>query len=263
MNDMTPAIGHNVAPADADPLRERLQSDHEKLVNRRDELLAAVTRAPTVVETEDDAKRMADFAQQLLTFVKEAKAIHQSEKAPYLEGGRTVDSFLHTLIDDIDDGKKEIDRRRKIYADAKAAEERRRREEEARKAREAEEAARKAAEEAAAALQNETDLQQAIEAEEQAEAARKAAENAAREAAAKPAELGRTRGDCGGITTLKRFWNWRQLDRDSIDLDALRQHLPIDAIEKALRSWISANKEDLEKGTVKLTGVEIFEDTRL
>ena len=65
------------------------------------------------------------------------------------------------------------------------------------------------------------------------------------------------------MTTLKRFWNWRDLDRNTIDLEALRQHLPSEAIEQAVRSWIKANKEDLEKGAIKLRGVELFEDTRL
>jgi hypothetical protein len=64
------------------------------------------------------------------------------------------------------------------------------------------------------------------------------------------------------MTTLKQFWNFRDLDRAAIDLEALRQHLPTDALEKAVRSYINANKDALLAGE-RLAGVEIFEDTRL
>ena len=72
-------------------------------------------------------------------FLKRSKAVHEDEKAPFLAAGRTVDTFKHFLIDDIDQGKKVLNAARKAYADKKAAEERRRREEEARLAREEEE----------------------------------------------------------------------------------------------------------------------------
>lgn len=83
-----------------------------------------------------------------------------------------------------------------------------------------------------------------------------------RSAGAKPAELGKSRGEYGGQTSLKQFWNYTDLDRDRIDLEALRGHIPHDALEKAVKSWIKANADLLAGGT-ELFGVSIYEDTRL
>ena len=259
----TATVGHNLPETDVDPLVERLHETHADLIKRRDELLGAVERAPEDITDEDTAGKMADFVDgQINKFLKRAKVVHQGEKEPFLIAGRTVDGFWHFLSDDLEDGKKALNARRKKYADKKAAEERKRREEEARLAREAEERARKEAEERAAALKADEDLDAAIAAEEAAETARREAEEAAKRAAAKPAELGRSRGDYGGMTTLKQFWNFRNLDRDRIDLEALRDHIPHDAIERAVKSWINANKDNLKAGK-QIVGVEIFEDTRL
>ena len=75
--------------------------------------------------------------------------------------------------------------------------------------------------------------------------------------------MGKSRGDYGGQTTLKQFWNFDPIvDRARVDLDALRDHLPADALEKAVRSWIKGNDDALRQGAT-LGGVRIFEDTRL
>ena len=333
--------GHNQPPdTDVDPLLERLHENHADLLTRKDKLLAAIERMPETIEDEDEetAGKMADFADQLTAFVKRADAVHDDEKAPFLSAGRTVDSFWHTLKDDIVKGKDKLTTVRKAYGDRKAAAEKRAREEAERIAREeaaeaqrkADEAARIAREEEAAAqaradeaarqereareqrereateaaqaIEDEEDMEREIAHEEErkrlaaeedaraaaakkiaedeavivkresdaraqaaqdeADRARVAAEKAGKAADAKPAELGRTRGEYGGMTSLKQFWNKRNVDRATIDLEALRDHLPMDAIERAINSWINANKEDLRAGK-QLDGVEIFEDTRL
>lgn len=313
-----PGFGHNNPPPD---LLGRLCEDHADLLKRRDELLGGIGRAPKEIEDEDTAGRMADFVQkQIDPFLKRAKDVHQAEKEPFLSGGRTVDGFWHTLIDDIEKGKAALNVVRKAYADKKAAEERRRREEEARKAAEVARLAReKAAEEErkriaaemeaarlrdeaaearrkqeaaeAASLQSESDLAAALEREarrkrddeaaeaariagekaaaeaariaaDEAERAEKSAAEAAKAAAAKPAELGRSRGGYGGMTTLKQFYDFKDVDRANIDLEALRWNLSDDSINKAIRAWIDANKEAVKAGR-QLAGVTIFENTRL
>lgn len=257
------AIGGNMPPPDVDPLLDRLRDNHADLIKRRDELLGGIERAPAVIEDEDTAGRMADFVRlQIDKFIKHAKVVHQDEKKYFLDSGRTVDGFKDFLIDDILAGKKMLNAARIAFADKKAAAEKRRRDEEAYKARKAQKALDRAAEEAAAKLRNETDLNAAIVAEEAAEAARLTAEKAAKEAAAKPAELGRTRGEYGSLTTLKQFWDFSDLDRATLDLEALRDHIPGDALEKAVRSWIKANKDYLEGGR-RIDGVRIYENTRL
>ena len=260
-----PGPGHNLPPADADALLTRLTETHADLIERRDALLGGIERAPETIEEgdEDTAGKMADFVSgQIDKFIKHVKAVHHDEKEPYLTGGRTVDGFLHSLIDSIETGKVKINKVRKKYADEKAARERREREEAARLEREEADRKRREADKAAAKAQTEADLAAAIAREEEADQADKDTLAAEKAAAAKPAELGRTRGQHGGMTTLKTFWDFRDLDRDSINLEALRHHLTTDALEKAVRSWIGANKDGLKVGT-KLPGVDIFENTRI
>lgn len=250
-------IGDNVPPEKVDPLLVRLRDDHADLIERRDELLGGIGRTPDVIVDEETAGTMADFVNiQIAGFLKNAKAVHGNEKSPFLSAGRTVDSFLHTLIDDIEKGKARLNVIRKKFADEKAAKERRRLEEEARVARE--EAARleREAAEQAAAITRDADLAAAVEAEEKAEQAKLDAEKAAKEAAAKPAVLGRSRGEYGGMTSLKQFWDFADLDRDVLDLEALREHLPLEALEKAIRSFIKAGGREID-------GARIFENTRL
>ena len=256
-------IGDNMPPAGVDPLLERLTGAHSSLIERRDALLAGIKRAPEKIEDEATAGKMADFVSlQIDKFLKNAKIAHQDEKEPYLSGGRTVDGFWHSLIDEIEAGKKALNKVRKSYADAKAAAERRVRDEGARLAREEETRKRREAEKASAAAETEADLAAAVAREEEAIQASKETTAAEKAAAAKPAELGRTRGEYGGMTTLKQFWNFKDVERGDLDLEALRQHLSTAALEGAVRSWINANKDALQAGA-RLTGVNIFEDTRL
>ena len=257
--------GHNEPPVDLDPLLERLREDHADLLKRRDDLLGAIERSPTEIGEgdEDMAGKLADFVdKQLTAFVKHAEAIHKHDKAPFLQAGRTVDSFLHTLIDDINKGKIKVNAVRKTYADAKAAKERRRREAEARLAREEQKRLECEAAEKAAKIKEQGDLDRALQVEEEARQAKIDADEAAAIAAAKPAELGKSRGVHGGQTTLKQFWNVAEIDRDKIDLEALRPHFTDDALKRAAGSWKDANKEFLKSGGA-LTGARIFEDTRL
>lgn len=88
--------------------------------------------------------------------------------------------------------------------------------------------------------------------EEQAAADRAAAEKTA---AAPASDFSRQRGERVGVSSLRTFWNFRDLDRDQIDLEALRDHLPQAAIETALRAYIAA-------GNRSITGATIFEDTK-
>jgi len=91
------------------------------------------------------------------------------------------------------------------------------------------------------------------EAVEAAERADKNADKSEERAHAKPADLSRVRGEHGSVSSLRRFFAFRNLDRAELDLESLRQHLPIGGLETAVRSFIDA-------GGTSLRGVEIFED---
>ena len=278
--EKSPGLGHNVPPVEPKALREFMDESFADLNKRRAALETAIEGTPAHIEddNEEEAGKLADFVElQLDPYLKDIDAAHKKEKAPFLNAGRCVDGWKHEMRGVIEKGKEKVNKVRKDYADRKEQAERKRREEEARIAREtarreAEEAERQRieAEEAAAKLSEDDDLDDAIAAEEEADRkeeeaakAQRSAEEAAKAATAKPAELGKTRGQYGGQTSLKRFWNFRNLERKDIDLEALREHLPFDALEQAVRSWTKANREDLREGKIKLRGVEIFVDTRL
>lgn len=335
--DTTATMGHNLPDADADPLKDRLYEDHADKFTRKAELLEGLASVPDRIEDGDEATagRLTDFIKkQIAEFRKSVNTTHEAEKAPFLAAGRTVDSFKHVLLDDIDKGGAAATVVLKSYADRKAAIEKAAREKAEREARaaaveaqrkadaEAAERARVAAEakriadeakaaedakvaeaqrqadEAAKAVKDEEDIAAALVVQEEAdrvkrnadakaliakrEAERVAAEDAAKQklvdeeakrteaaaikagraADAKPAELGKSRGELGGQTSLKQFWNYTDLDRDRIDLESLRDHFTHDAIEKALKSWINVNAVALEQGK-ELAGVRLFSDTRL
>lgn len=264
MDTTAPQIGDNLPPAEADPLRDRLIESYADRAKRCDELLAGCERFPAVIADEETAKRAGDFSvKQVAAWLKDWEASRVSEKDPFLKAGRTVDGYFENTAGPLVAAKKTVDAARKKYADEKSARELKIRQEAERAAREAARAAEKAAAEAEAKIREAKDLDAAIEAEERAAAARAAAEAAAKAAQAKPAELSRTRGDHGSVTSLKSFPDFKDLNRAMLDLERLRQHFSIDHIETALRSFCRANAEDIRKNAITLNGVTLFVNTRL
>lgn len=244
-----PLLGHNEAP-----LEELLMEESAALRDRRDELLAAADRAPAVIEDEETCGKTADLVRLIAACMKNAEATRVSRKEPFLASGRLVDAHYKRITDPLDKVKRNVETRITGFQRQKAEAERRRREEEARRQAEEAEHQRRAAEDAAAKMREEEDLAGAIEAEDAARQAEADFATAQKAAAVKSAELSRTRGDYGAVASLRTFWDFTDMDRDAIDLDALRPHLPIDAIEKAVRSFIRA-------GGRKLNGCRIYENT--
>lgn len=238
----------------AELMREWLSEEIEPLIRRRDELLGSCQRAPAAIEDETTSGKVADLTKLISACIKNAEADRVSRKEPFLEGGRIVDGLYKQITEPLTKSKTEVERKLTLWQRQKAEEERRRREEEARRQAEEAERARRIAAEAEAKLRTERDVEAAIAAEEAARQREADAVAARRAAEAKPAELSRERSDLGAVASLRRFWDWTDLDRDQIDLEALRPHLPLDAIEKAVRSYIKA-------GGYELRGVVIFENT--
>ena len=251
-------LGHN-RPPEGEAIRLRLQEEYKSLLERAKELETGFGNTPTVIEDEGMAMAVSDFVVQINSNLKNLEKARTHEKEFFLRGGREVDGFFKTAAKAINDAKAELARRLTVYHRAKEAEERRAREEEARKAAAEAERLRKEAEARAAALAKEDELDSAIEAEKAAAEAAKRQEEARRAAAAKASELSRTRGDYGAVSSLKTFWTFSDLDRQTLDLEALRPHIPLDALERAVRSYIKAAGDSEPK---KLTGVHIFQDSK-
>ena len=263
-----PAIGHNQPPPDAEQIRDRLAEAHAEIVKRYGELMVASKRTPEKV-SDDNAGSVTDFIKQLGAAMKAIKAARIAEKEPFLQGGRTVDTFFNVMYATLETATGALNGRLTVYERAKADKERRARDEAARIERK--EAQRlqaiaderqRAAEELERAARTEAALNDAIEADadahhadadaRQADADAVVAERASK---AKAAHLHTTRGDYGSTSSLRTFWDFADMDRRALDLYALRQHIPEDALEKAVRSYINA-------GGRELRGVRIFKNTK-
>jgi hypothetical protein len=250
------ALLSNNPPDDIAILRDNLDLETEALRGRTADLVAAVDRAPPTIDDDEVCAKVADLVKLISACAKVAEDKRVSRKEPFLASGRAVDGYFKTkILDPLDKGKATLSARLTTFQRRKAEDERQRREAEARRQRDEAARAAKDAAEKAAAMQTDAGLDDALAAEELAQQAEADAEAARRAAAAKPAELSRTRGDLGAVASLRTFWSFRDLDRATLDLDALREHLPVDALEKAVRSYVKA-------GGRTLRGVTIFEDAK-
>lgn len=251
----TPTLaGHN-RPDPLEILRDELEAENHELIKRKDQLLAGAGRMPETVEDDEAAGKFADMVKLVTAATKAADAARVARKEPFLEGGRAVDGFFKSRIGEpLEKAKKTIEGRLSVYLRAKAERERAERLRQEAEARRAADEAAAAARKAEQALRDERSLEEAIAAQRRADDAKAAATAAAKAAAAKPAEMSRTRGDAGALGSLRTWWDLdpATIDRAALDLEALRQHLPVDAIEKAVRSFIKA-------GGRELRGVHIYE----
>ncbi len=246
MNDM-PGKNYDIVT----DLRDR----YGEIAGRADELIDAATRVPAVIDSDELAGKVGDYVKQVMACVKNAEAGRVKEKEPHLEAGRQVDAWFKKITGQLETVKTTIERRLTMYLREKEAAERRAREEAARLEREAAERARAEAEAAEKAIRDAASMEDAIAAEERRKKAQADADKAAKEAAAKPAELSRNRGDMGSVASLRTFWDMADLDIAALDLEALRHHIPREALEKAVRSLIRS-------GVRELRGVRIFENTQ-
>jgi len=248
--------GHNLPPPDlltGDALRSKLIEEHDALLRRRDELLAAEARIPAI-DSEDAARKVSDYIKQIAAAAKATDAARVGVKEPYLEGGRGVDGFFKAITDPLATTKRNVEAKLTAFLRAKEAEERRRREQIEREAREQAEDARREAEAAEKAARDTPTLETAIAAEDASKIAEADLVKAEKSAEVKAAELSRVRGEFGAVSSLRTSWVFNEIDRATLDIEALRPHLPIDGLEKAVRSFIKS-------GGRELRGVRIFETT--
>lgn len=82
-------LGHNQPP-----LADRLALDHAELVKSATEAAALVPDQIRAIETDEEAAAYTDTAADIKAVIAEADAAFKAEKAPWLEGGRTVEAFF-------------------------------------------------------------------------------------------------------------------------------------------------------------------------
>jgi hypothetical protein len=258
-------IGDNNPPDPVELLRTHLAETHKSLIARRDELLAAYERAPATVESDEDDAKFATLCVQLAKLDKSAETTRVAVKDPFLTLERAVDGFFNTILLPIRKAKTALAARQTIFKRRKAAEELARRNAELNRQREEQNRARIAAEQALAQLDEAAATADASTADVVLDDAVRAAllvkqagadvATAQREANAPAKDLARTRADTGAVSSLSTFWDFTNLDRETLDLEPLRAHIGMEALEKAVRSFIKA-------GGRNLRGVEIFENNR-
>lgn len=247
MDDVNPGLGHNNPPDESALIQERLDERTRELRARAASLLDAETRLP---EISDDgvAGKVGDMIRLITAACQTAELDRKREKEPHLAAARTVDGYYKQISEPLADLKTRVSRRLTAYLTAKAERERQAREAEAKRLREeAEKQAAAAAQvEAAAPAAAAIVMEQALATEVQAA-------QASRAAAAKPAELSRTRGEVGSVASLKSRWIGEVSDRAALDLEALRPYLPVAALQTALNGAIKAGVRDVR-------GCRIFQE---
>jgi len=217
-----------IAPSVAD-INEWLADVETALVDRRDEILAGFQRFlaayPNGIPDESVQARAADFAGGkgiMNAFLKEATAHRTTEKKPFLDGGKAVDSFFGKLTEPVELAMAHTRSLMTTFANKLEA----KRREAARL--EAERLAQQAAIAQDQAVDEET-LGLAHEVALAAEAARALAEG-------KASALSQTRGDLGTVVSLRTTW---KADFENADLMKLVQAV---AAGKAPLSYLTFNE---------------------
>jgi hypothetical protein len=229
-------------------------------------LLDEARDVPKVIEDADTKAKVASIIKRMRDQAKLLAAAHSKEKQPYLRGGQAVDQFFFGLVDKLtrraktnNPGAADVLNNRLTDYDNRvlAAEQ-------AKRQREADEAARlarlaqqKAAEEAAAAEAARLAAERARKPETVAEkttvavAQEQVADQAKVEAVvttaqaheahiatlAKPADIMRTRGEDGTLSTMGTEKYAEIVDRTLLDKEKLWPYIKQDAIASALTQW--------------------------
>lgn len=248
MNEQAPAIGHNQPP-----LADRLAIDYAAQVTRRNDLTAALARMPVKIADQGTADKVADFIKQIGLAGKQAESFHKDEKAPFLIGGRAVDAFFKGITTPLAGLKKSSENLLVAWQRKIAEEERQIRQAAERKAREEAEAAEREAAELVSSIEDERGLEAAIEAEEAAAKAAAEAETAKQAASAKASTMTKTHTDSGTSSSMSVFWDFKDINPATIDLEKLRTFISADAMEKAVRAMVKS-------GIHKCGGVNIFKN---
>jgi hypothetical protein len=286
---VTPAsagIGHNKPPTTfpiGPELDQRLERAHHQHIERADELLEKTSKF-TRVETVKALKLSTEYVRQIQSSLTVLEAQRKSENEPYRVGKAQVDGFFGDAIDELTKAKGVVEASMNAFNRKVREAERKRLAEEAAAKRAREEAARKkaakaAADAAAAKARSEAAKRPAASTVENAavlevrhqhaldelHAARADTTNAERALSRPAADITRQRSS-NAVQSQQEYVDFRNLDRATIDLDSLRAHLGIDAIETAVRAYIRANndalKDDLKHRRQRLRGVEFFMNDR-
>lgn len=244
-------IGGNKPPVPITPTPDEveayLQEVSERVIETKEELLALEPPEDHEVTDDAGAEEMTDYIKNLNGCAKNFESLRKTEKAPYLELGKTVDAFFKNEVSPMRIAKARAQGPLNAFLTKKAEEERKARDAEAKRLRE--EAEAKAAQAEAEAKANmtpesETTLKQAIRTEQKAERFEKSVESGRGLAAA--------HGQTGAVASIHKKWVGEITDIENIDLEALRKFISRDDLQKAVNRFVS-------DGGRNLRGTSIYE----
>jgi hypothetical protein len=225
-----------------------------------------VTGALREIEDVEMKSKVASLIKRMRDAAKALEAFHSKEKQPYLRGGQAVDQFFFGWIDKLarriktnKPGASDVlvaaltDYDNRVLA-AEQARLKREADERARLAREAQEKADREAQEAeqkrlaAERARKPEIVEQKIEAAQQQEkvadeakvdavVAAARAEEAHIETLRKPADIMRTRGDDGTLSTVGTEKYAEIVDRTLLDVKLLAPYIKLEALQSALTQW--------------------------
>lgn len=218
MNNIA-GLGHNNPPTDQEIIAEKLFENNQEIIESSEKLIKALERAPSEVTNEEEAGKVANYIKQITSGMKKL------DKAKR-EVSRRLTDFQRKERERLEREQREEAARLKAEADRKA-----------------EEAA--AAEAEGKVIHSGEAMQGALNVEEHA---RHIEDNAAKTAQKESS----VRGSEGSLASLKKTWKGEIISREEIDLESLRHHIPADALQKALNSFIRAGGRELK-------GAKIFE----
>ena len=253
MTEATATIGHNNPPTDAEILKDTLAEKNKDILDRAQALIDAAERAPNSITDDETKEKITDFLGSIAKCEKALEGKRVSEKEPYLTLGRVVDGFFKNHMDRLAKARAKV----KPALDARLLWERE--QERKRLADEAAERKRLADEQAAAAAAAEA-AKMPIKAEEQMTTAIQTEAQANRLEEKAAGKIGITaRGSDGSSASLRSTWKGEMVDRNTLDLEALRQHLPADAIQQAINSYVRTLAKPVEGQPLR--GARIWEHT--
>jgi len=296
-------LGHNRGPEwlpVGAELETKLQTAHKDTLDRADELRSK-NGSFRKVETTAELKKATEYVRQLQAAMTALSGAIDIERAPYRVALGQVGGILGEPHDAIESIKKATEAMMTTYNQKVLREERRKREQDLAKKRADEEAARAvqrskhaAALKAREAAQRKIDeaavsaaaaakpkpppkavvkaIAKANQAEREATDARDVVDDyraevtrAERAVKAPAAEITRARSP-NAVQSAQEFVDFREFNKDMIDLERLRAFIGTEHLHTALRGYVTANnasiKDDIRNRRQPLKGVEFFINQR-
>lgn len=239
-NDVGP--GHNLPD-----LTEELKERHGAWLAEVEAFIQTLGEVPSVITNDAELTIAHLFVKNGTGFTSASANKHSAEKAPHLKAGKDIDDFFNKGVRDKVSSL--VVRVKNIASAYLAEKERLRRQAE----QEAADAARATAEEAqnkAAALESKGKTLLADVTMEQGEVAERTAQRHEVQASRSATDLSRT-SLAGGTASVRYVWKASTIDREKLDLEALRPFFPDSAFDEALRSFIKAGRRTIAGAVIK------------